>query len=76
MERMTVKGVDRIVPAIPALPVGDARQEVQLVQARPAAALHLQQHVESAFERTDGFDLALNHVQTCFTPWNVTDRIR
>ncbi|HEY0490373.1 MAG TPA: flagellar hook-length control protein FliK [Telluria sp.] len=24
---MTVKGVDRIVPAIPALPVGDARQE-------------------------------------------------
>ena len=27
MERMTVKGVDRIVPAIPALPVGDARQE-------------------------------------------------
>ena len=27
MERMTVKGVDRIAPVIPALPVGDARQE-------------------------------------------------
>jgi hypothetical protein len=27
MERLTVKGVDRIAPAIPALPAGDARQE-------------------------------------------------
>lgn len=27
MERMTVKGVERIAPALPALPLGDARQE-------------------------------------------------
>lgn len=46
MERLTVKGVDRIAPVIPALPAGDARQEAfervlqtQVGRSMPVAVL-------------------------------------
>lgn len=46
MERMTVRGVDRVAPAIPALPAGDARQEAferalqtQVGRSMPVAVL-------------------------------------
>lgn len=46
MERMTVRGVDRVAPAIPALPAGDVRQEAferalqtQVGKSMPVAVL-------------------------------------